>query len=146
MAIALYVQYVDHIEPCLLCMLQRVFYVALGLTALVAALHYRARFARYLYNWLALIFTLLGLLAAGRQVWLQHLPPSSQANSFCLPGYKYLIENQAWSVLFKAIFSNAPDCAKISWTFLRLSMAEWSLVLFIVLLLLVLRQFRARSK
>ena len=144
MSAALYIQYGLHVEPCLLCIVQRIFLAALGLIALIASLHRQTVFSRWIYNSLALIFCALGVLAAGRQVWLQHLPPPEKADTFCVPGSQYLLNHASLATLFKAIVSGTPECSQVTWTLWGWSLAEWSLLLFLVLSVGVICSFWRR--
>lgn len=140
---ALYLQYVDHLEPCLLCMIQRLFFVGLAIVALLACWYYRHRhrFVRIIYHALSLVFCALGMLAASRQVWLQHLPPNQKAGSFCVPGTEHLLHDGTWSSLFQAIISGTPECSVVAWRLFGFSMAEWSLFIFVVLVFLLCCQW-----
>src|SRR5687768_3597087 len=67
-----YLQHVQGLQPCPLCLVQRGFFYAVMAVSIVAALH--GRWVR-LYGALAALVAAGGAAAAGRQVWLQHLPP-----------------------------------------------------------------------
>ncbi len=123
-----YLQFVQGLEPCPLCILQRGAYLGVGLVCLVACLHGSAV---RLYSGLALVCALTGAAIAGRQVWLQQLPPERLPE--CGPGLDFIL--QAWP-LFEAlrlIFTGSGECAETVWTFLSLSIAEWSLFWFAAL-------------
>ena len=135
---ALYMQYVKGIEPCLLCMVQRILIMFLGLVFLAACLTARQRTARQVYNGIALVLSVLGLASAIRQVWLQHLPPS--AHSYCVPGFGFLIKTAAWKTLLKYSIIGTPECSHIQWTFLGLSIAQWSTGCFTLFALIILWQ------
>ncbi|MBT8070268.1 MAG: disulfide bond formation protein B, partial [Gammaproteobacteria bacterium] len=49
---ALYNQYVDYLDPCPLCIFQRVVFMAMGVIALLAFLHNPARTGQRIYAWL----------------------------------------------------------------------------------------------
>ena len=120
-----YLQFAQGLDPCPLCILQRAAYLGMGLVCLVAFMHGSA--AR-LYSGLALVFALTGAGIAGRQVWLQHLPPERVPE--CGPGLDFIL--QAFPLLdaLKLIFTGSGECAETVWTFLSLSIAEWSLFWF----------------
>lgn len=144
--IALYLQYVDHLEPCLLCMVQRIFFFALALVALIACLHRHNRLSRLLYNSLSFILCLLGLLDAGRQIWLQHLPPNEKTSSFCVPGSEYFLHHASWSSLFQSIIAGTPECSVVAWRLFGLSMSEWSFLWLLILMILICSQFWWRQQ
>lgn len=126
MAYALYTQYVEYLEPCPLCMTQRFFYVLVGLFALLALLHRRGQ--RW-YAGLGLLSAIGGAAVAGRQVWLQHLPPDQVPA--CGPSLAYMLETFPLGQTLKTLVSGDGNCAEVDWTFLTLSMAEWSLLCFV---------------
>src|SRR5260370_28031685 len=75
MAFALYLEYFQHLEPCPLCIFQRVAMIAAGLVFLAGTLHGPGAAGRWVYGGLAATAALAGVGLAARQVWLQHLPP-----------------------------------------------------------------------
>ena len=76
MGFALYLQNHDHLEPCPLCIFQRIGLMAMGAFALIAALHNpKQLIMRRLYSLLATLGILWSVGVASRHVWIQHLPP-----------------------------------------------------------------------
>ena len=126
MGYALYTQYYEYLEPCPLCMTQRLFYILIGVFALLALLHARGR---AIYSVLGLFSAMAGAGFAGRQVWLQHLPPEQVPA--CGPSLEYMLETFPLSQTLKALLSGDGNCAEVVWTFLGLSMGEWSLICFL---------------
>lgn len=128
MGAALYMQHVMHLEPCPLCIFQRVFVMAIGVVALLGVLHNPGRIGRSLYA------TLIGLLAIGggavatRQVWLQHLPADQVPE--CGPSLDYMLEAFPLNQTLQLVFKGSGECAAVEWTFLGFSIAEWMLVVF----------------
>lgn len=126
----LFLEHVKDIEPCPLCIFQRVAYIAVGLVALVAAIHNAKNWGRYIYDGLILVAAGTGAGIAGRQVWLQHLPPDQVPS--CGPGLDYILDTFPLSRALKMIFSGSGECAEVHWTFLGFSIAEWSLLWFVI--------------
>ena len=120
-----YLQFVQGLDPCPLCILQRVAYLGVGLVCLVAFMHGSAA---GLYSGLALACALGGAGIAGRQVWLQHLPPERVPE--CGPGLDFILQAFPLFDALKLIFTGSGECAETVWTFLSLSIAEWSLFWF----------------
>src|ERR1035438_3492226 len=73
-ASALYLQYVLRQEPCPLCMIQRVIFIAIGIVFFIAALHTPKRIAARVSSGLIILLALTGVAVAGRHIWIQHLP------------------------------------------------------------------------
>ena len=127
----LYLEHGVGLEPCPLCVLQRIAYIVVGLVALVAAIHGPVRSFKYIYSGLILITALAGAGIAGRQIWLQHLPPDQVPE--CGPGYDYLMEVFPLDEAIDMIFTGSGECAEIHWTFIGMSIAEWSFVMFVLI-------------
>lgn len=134
-----YLEYGALLRPCFLCMVQRISLAAFTLINLVAAIHGPKRSGIYLY-WLASMgCALLGAITAVRQVLLQNTPPEQLPN--CWPSLQYMIENLSLWQALKLTFKGTVDCVEINWTLFDLSIAEWSLLFFVAMLILGSTQF-----
>ena len=123
-----FLQYVRGLEPCPLCLVQRGFFYGMMAVAAVAAIHGPARLGTRLYAAGMLLFAVGGTAAAGRQVWLQHLPADKVPQ--CGPDLKFMLENFPLSRTLEKLIQGTGECALVDWTFLKLSIAEWSLLWF----------------
>jgi disulfide bond formation protein DsbB len=130
LAFGYYLQYGQGLQPCPLCLVQRGFFYAVMAVCAVAALH--GRWLRF-YAGLALLVAAGGAAAAGRQVWLQHLPSDKVPQ--CGPDLFFMLDNFPLSRTLKTLISGTGECAVVDWTFLGLSIAEWSLLWFAAFLL-----------
>lgn len=126
-----YLQYVQGLDPCPLCLVQRAFYYAVLGTLLVASIHAPKRTGAAVYGGFAALFAAGGLAAAGRQVWLQHLPPDKVPQ--CGPDLYYMLDNFPLSKTLRTLVAGTGECAVVDWTFLGLSIAEWSAAWFAAL-------------
>jgi disulfide bond formation protein DsbB len=109
-------------------MTQRFFYCLIGAIALLAALHNPNGIGRRVYGLLVSLAAMGGLASAGRQVWMQHLPPEQVPA--CGPSLEYMLETFPVSETLKMLVTGDGNCAEIDWLFLGLSMGEWSLLWF----------------
>ena len=123
-----FLQYVQGLDPCPLCQVQRAFYYLVGGAFLIGALHGRFFSA---YGSLAALFAIGGIGTAGRQVWLQHLPPDKVPQ--CGPDLAFMLKNLPISRTLEKLFTGTGECAVVDWSFLGLSIAGWSLVWFVAL-------------
>jgi disulfide bond formation protein DsbB len=130
---AYYLQYVDGLDPCPLCMVQRGFFYAILAVFAVAALHAPRGKLSWLYAGLVLFFAAGGAATAGRQVWLQSLPADQVPQ--CGPDLAFMLENFALSRTLEKLFYGSGQCAAVDWKFLGLSIAGWALVWFVGLAL-----------
>lgn len=127
MAFALYAEYQLLLEPCPLCVLQRVAVIAIGVFFLLLALHNPSSvWARCIYLGLLGIAAAGGAAVAGRHVWLQHLPADKVPS--CGPGLDYMLEAFPFADALKMVFAGSGECASVSWSWLGLSMPEWVLL------------------
>ena len=128
LAFGYYLQFVEHIEPCPMCIFQRLCYLAIVLvTGLGAAYGPRASGVN-IYGGLAVLAALIGAAIAGRQTWLQHMPEDQVPA--CGPGLEFMLQQFPLAEVIKQSLIGTGDCAVVTWTFLQLSIAEWSLICF----------------
>lgn len=118
------------LQPCPLCIFQRLLYLLIGLLALAGTL---------LPGWASIWASLLalsaggGLATAAYQSWLQYLPEPSRECGF---GEPTLIEQVVnwFGALWPEMFMATGFCSSKDWVFLGLSMANWSVLCFFGLL------------
>ena len=127
---ALYLQHFEYQDPCPLCLVQRGCYLIIMFASIAAALHGK-RFNRY--GWVAAAGALIGAGVATRQVWLQHLPKDQVPA--CGPDLYYMIDNFPLTKMLGLLFKGSGQCAEVTWRFLGLSIAEWSLLWFVLFLI-----------
>jgi disulfide bond formation protein DsbB len=126
MAAALYAQYVLLLDPCPLCVLQRVAVIALGVIFLLAAIHNPKTWWRGVYVMLVLLAAGGGIGVAARHVWLQNLPPDRVPS--CGPGIDYMLDNFPLADALRMVFTGSGECADVVWRLLGLSMPSWVLI------------------
>ena len=136
LASGFYLQYVDGQEPCPLCLVQRGFYFGLLLVFAAGAVHGPRSIGNFVYSVIAVVLAAGGAAVAGRQVWLQHLPPDKVPA--CGPDLYFMLENLPLARTLEKLFKGSGQCAEVTWRFLSLSIAEWSLAWFVLFGLLAL--------
>ncbi|WP_111895996.1 disulfide bond formation protein B [Acinetobacter sp. MB5] len=144
MSFALYLEHVTGLEPCPLCIFQRLGLMAMGFIALIALIHNPASPAfKRVYAFLAGLGMLWSVSVAGRQIWLQHLP-ADQVPS-CGPGLNYLVNVLPLKEVLSEVLTGSGECAKIDWTFLGQPLSVWSFVFFSFLLIVCIWQMLRRN-
>ena len=128
MSFAFYLEHVLELEPCPLCMAQRIVFVALALVFLVASVHGPAKTGSAIYGALGAVLSIGGLALAWRQLWLQSLP-AEQAPA-CGPSLEYMLEAFPLSEVVSIMLRGSGDCAEVQWVFLGLSIPGWTAVAF----------------
>lgn len=132
MAFALYLEHGQGLEPCPLCIFQRVGLIGLGIISLIAFLHNPiSQFFKRIYAFLGLVAILWSAGVAARHVWLQHLPPDQVPS--CGPGLDYWLNTLPLKSVFEQVLKGSGECAKVDWTLLGQSLPVWSLAFFVVL-------------
>ena len=128
LAVGAYLQFVEELEPCPLCISQRLAILATGLVFLLGALHKRGR---KVYALLSAMTALVGASVSARHVWLQHLPPEEVPE--CSPGLEYVFQNFPLADTVKLLLTGTGECAKVDWTLLGFSIPAWTLLAFVLL-------------
>ena len=142
LAFGLYLQHVVGLEPCPMCIVQRYAMVLVALVAGISAA-LKSRGAWIAGSVVAGLFAGFGAFVAARQSWLQWNPPEIAS---CGRDFYGMIETFPLKRAIPMIFRGSGDCTKVDWTFLGLSIANWSFLWFcaivVVVLVLVARHWR----
>jgi len=126
MAYALYAQFRLGLEPCPLCIFQRIGVALLGVVFLGAALHHPRGRGRYLYALAIAVVALATLLVAARHLYVQSLPPGTLPS--CGAPLSVLLKfTPLWEVVRK-VLTGSGECAVVNWRFLGLTMPAWVLI------------------
>ena len=140
LAFGLYLQHAQGLEPCPMCIVQRYALVLVAVVAGVTALASK-KGALVLGSLVMLLIAGFGAFVAARQSWLQWYPPEVAS---CGRDFYGMIETFPLKRVIPMIFKGSGDCTRIDWTFLGLSIANWSFISFVVIalvaLVLVVRQ------
>jgi disulfide bond formation protein DsbB len=128
-ALALFIQQKYNLEPCPLCISQRIVFMATGVVFLVAAIHNPTQPGRRIYAVLQVVTALAGAGIALRHIWVQNHTGEIMAE--CGVGFDYMFENFPLSKALQLVFKGTGDCAKIDWTMLGLTIPQLALIAFI---------------
>lgn len=131
MVYALYAQHVLGLDPCPLCIFQRVAVISLGIVFALAALHGPGLSGRRVYGVLILLAAAAGVGVSGRHLWLQSLPP--ERVPACGPGLDYMLEVFPFREMLQTVLSGSGECAQVDWRFLGLAMPAWVLICVVML-------------
>ena len=139
---ALYAEYVWGMEPCPLCIFQRIGFMVMGVFFLLGALHGPRAGGRWYYTGFVLLGALFGLAVAGRHLWIQSLPPDQLPS--CGPNLGYMMDAFPFSKVLKMVFTGSGECAKIQ-PILGLPMPFWTLLWYILLSVWAIRATLQRA-
>ncbi|MDD5214535.1 MAG: disulfide bond formation protein B [Methylococcales bacterium] len=127
-----YFQFNQGLEPCPLCISQRIAIFLTGLVFMVAVAHNpREQKGINRYALLGALTALAGASISTRHIWIQNLPPDQVPE--CKPALEYMLQNFPLIETVKLMLSGTGDCAKVDWTMLGFSMPAWTLVAFLML-------------
>ncbi len=126
MGFALYAQHVLLLDPCPLCIIQRMATISLGLVFLLAALHNPGQLGARVYGVLVFLAAGLGVGVASWHVRLQNMPQEDIPS--CGPGFEYIVDNFPLSDALGMIFKGSGECAEVVWRLLGLSMPTWVVI------------------
>lgn len=121
------------LEPCPMCIFQRVAMLATGLVFVAAAVHAPQAGGRWAYTGLAVLVSGLGAFIAARHTWLQGLPEDQRPA--CGPTLNYLMDMLPLREVVETVIRGDGNCAKIDWTLLGYSLPAWTFVVFAGLIL-----------
>jgi disulfide bond formation protein DsbB len=131
MGAAFYLQYVSGMEPCPLCMFQRIAITAMGIVFLIAAIQSPSDRGARAYAFVLLLIGAAGIGLAWRHLWIQSLP-ADQVPS-CGMGIGYMFDTLPFFDMIEKTLKGSGECAQVDRVF-GLSIPLWTLLLFIALI------------
>jgi len=127
---AYYAQYGLGLEPCPLCIMQRIAVLVVGLLFLAALVHNPGDRGARVYGVLIDLSALAGIAVAARQIWIINQPPGSVAE--CGASLDYMMAVLPPHEVLMKVLTGSGECAKVDWTFLGLNMPTWVLMSLVV--------------
>ena len=126
LAYAIYVQGVLGVDPCPLCIFQRIGVAAMGVVFLAAALHAPKAWGARVYGLLLALAALVTMAIAARHVWIQHLPEDQVPS--CGAGLGFLLQEFPVAEVIRKVLTGSGECHAVNWSFLTLAMPTWVLI------------------
>ena len=132
------------LAPCPLCMFQRACLAAVALLCVLGILiRPKVVFAKILV-FLGMLFSMLGLAIAGRQVWLQNLPAHLVPE--CGPDLQFMMDAFPIGKVIQNVLQGSGECAEVQWQLLSLSMPTWMIIVFTIMTLVCLKLLFLRER
>jgi disulfide bond formation protein DsbB len=128
-----YIQHGLGVEPCPLCIVQRLAFVAVGIAALLGLVLAARRMASMVVAAITSLLAMAGAGVATWHLWIKANPPESFS---CGRPFAWMIENMPLTDVLPKLFKGEADCLQDTWTLLGLGIPHWSLLLFLVLMAL----------
>ena len=139
-----YLERTLYLDPCPLCILDRVVIISLGVIFLLSCLHGSKTIFSKIYGVICILLCTIGVGLASRHIWLQNLPKDQVPE--CGPDLYYMLDTLPLFDVLRETLTGSGSCADISWTFLDLTIPEQTLILFVFLLVLsVIQTLRPRK-
>jgi disulfide bond formation protein DsbB len=123
---AYYLQRFEGLEPCPLCIFQRIAVLAVGVIFLVAALHNPGQLGARIYGFLISLTALSGIGVAARHVYIQSLPPGQVPA--CGATLDFMLDVFPLVEVVRKVLTASGECGVVDWSFLGLSMPMWVLI------------------
>ena len=126
-ACALFFQYVMELQPCIMCVYQRLAIATIFAAGVVGSLGYHNIYARSISYILWGLGSIWGLIIA-----IEHVEIQESENSFFY-SCEFIPNFPSWAPLHEWmpwLFEATGDCGKISWQFLGFSMPQWMIVVY----------------
>ncbi|MDO9204710.1 disulfide bond formation protein B [Methylotenera sp.] len=127
--LALVIQTHYQLNPCPLCISQRMVFMGLGVLFLIAAFINPNTILNKIFTLLQVLTAIGGAGVAIRHWWLQAHKDTMIAD--CGVGFDYMFENFPLKKALTLVFRGTGDCAAIDWTFLGLSLPQLGLIAFV---------------
>jgi disulfide bond formation protein DsbB len=129
---ALWLQYGLGLEPCPLCVFQRIAFISTGVVFLLAAIHNPRRVGAMIYAGLTVILSGIGAALAAWHVWIQGQPKGAVAA--CGMGLNYMLETLPLTEVIGRVLKGSGECAEQGWLFMGLAIPSWTFVFFIAMI------------
>ena len=123
---AYYAQFVMHLEPCPLCIFQRLGIFAVGVAFGLAALQDPVGWGRRAYAVVIGLAAFATVAVAARHLYVQNSPPGSIPA--CGASLDFMLKVFPLTDVLVKVLTGSGECAKITWRFLGLSMPGWVLI------------------
>ncbi|MDP8567608.1 disulfide bond formation protein B [Methylophilus aquaticus] len=127
--LALVIQVQNNLEPCPLCISQRMIFMGLGALFFIQAWPVARHWSHRLLTTLQILTAFGGAGVAIRHWWLQ--VHKDEVFADCGVGFDYMFENFPLKKALTLVFRGTGDCAAIDWTFFGLTLPQLGLISFI---------------
>ncbi|MAK16361.1 MAG: disulfide bond formation protein B [Gammaproteobacteria bacterium] len=139
-----YLENIVGLEPCNLCILQKLSAQAVFFVYLIKMIVPKFKF---IFDFLGFVVLVFGASESGRQIYLQNLPADQLTGGYCDIPFEFLFNMYPFFDALSKVFQGSSKCAEESWVFLYLNIPEWALLFFAsMILLLLIRYFLINLK
>ena len=128
LAVAIQTQF--NLEPCPLCVSQRIVFIVIGFLFLIFSFLKPNRLIKFIYISSLLITNIIGIIFAIRHIMIQNkwiIVPAE-----CGIDLNYMFENFPLTEAFSLLFKGTGDCSEIDWLFLGFTLPQLALIAYIM--------------
>lgn len=131
LAVSFILQFHFHLEPCPLCVIDRIIVLILTLFFTIAFWHNPAKLGQKIYSIIGLTLCSIGIMVCARHLWILHLPPEQVPA--CSPGFDYLIDTLPLHEALIVILKGTGECVGKEHLSFGFSLPMWTMIGFIIL-------------
>ena len=142
--LALTIQTQFNLEPCPLCVSQRIVFILIGLLFLVFSFLNPTRLIKFIHLVSLLVVNIVGIVFAIKHILIQGKWITVPAE--CGIDLDYMFENFPIREAFSLLFKGTGDCSEIDWLFLGLSLPQLALIAYIMLCVLTFYIYKKINK
>ena len=128
LAVAIQAQF--NLEPCPLCVTQRIVFIVLGCLFLLFSFFNPSQFIRFFHLSSLLITNIVGIVFAIKHILIQSKWITVPAE--CGIDLDYMFENFPLTEAFSLLFKGTGDCSEIDWVFLGVTLPQLALIAYIM--------------
>ena len=143
-ALAVFIQKKFNLEPCPLCVTQRIIFMVLGLLFLINAFIKPTYLIKKLSLVVLSITSIMGMVFSFKHILIQS--KAIQVPNECGVDLNYMFENFPFSKALNLLFKGTGDCSHIDWTLLGLTLPELALIGFVSFFIYTVFLFRMNLK
>ncbi len=128
--LAVVIQTQFNLEPCPLCVSQRIVFIVIGFLFLIFSFLKPNRLIKFMYISSLLITNIIGIIFAIRHIMIQNkwiIVPAE-----CGIDLNYMFENFPLTEAFSLLFKGTGDCSEIDWLFLGFTLPQLALIAYIM--------------
>ena len=129
---ALWLQYGLDLQPCPLCVFQRIAVISTGVVFLIAGIHNPGRLGAAIYAGFVVAISGVGAGLAAWHVWIQGQPKGSVAA--CGMGLNYMLETMPLTEVIGRVLKGSGECAEQGWLLFGLAIPSWTFVFFVAMI------------
>ena len=142
--LALIIQTQFNLEPCPLCVSQRIVFIVIGFLFLLFSFLNPTKIIQFIHFVSLIVANIFGMVFAIRHIMIQSkwiIVPAE-----CGIDLGYMFDNFPLTEAFILLFKGTGDCSEIDWLFLGLTLPQLALISYIMFSILTLYIFKKINK